>query len=65
MREIVVGSEIREVARDQIMHSLEVMVRSLDFILSAMKSHRCILHRVTWPEVHSNTCCDCSNRVTA
>ena len=53
MRELMPGSEIREVARDQILQGLEVITRSLDFILSIVKSHWCILHRVTWPDVHS------------
>ena len=53
IRELVPGSEIREVARDQILQGLEVITRSLDFILSIVKSHWCILHRVTWPDVHS------------
>lgn len=65
MREPVPGSEIREVARDQILQGLEVITRSLDFILSIVKSHWCILHRVTWPDVHSVTHYNCSDGVTA
>ena len=65
MRELVPGSEIWEVARDQILQGLEVITRRLDFILSVMKSHWCILHRVTWPDVHSVTHYDCSDGVTA
>ena len=49
----MVGNEIREVARHQIMQGLELMVRNLDFILSVNdKSYVCIPHRVTQNDLH-------------
>lgn len=59
----MVGNEIREVARHQVMQGLELMVRSLDFIQSVMTNPGCIPPRVTWPDLHENTHCGCSDRV--